>query len=83
MKREKRREEIQMKIEKRKKRRSAAILAQGPFLVRTCTVFFPVHDCLLQVSATQFCCFPPVLMARASGCACFSLAWLLFEYGFS
>ena len=31
---------------------------------------FPVHErfwfCLVQVSATQFCCFPPVLMARAS-----------------
>ena len=32
--------------------------------------FFPVHErfwfCLVQVSTTQFCCFPPVLMARAS-----------------
>ena len=31
---------------------------------------FPVHErfwfCLVQVSTTQFCCFPPVLMARAS-----------------
>ena len=31
---------------------------------------FPVHErfwfCLVQVSTTQFCCFPPVLFARAS-----------------
>ena len=33
-------------------------------------VFFPVHErfwfCLVQVSTTQFCCFPPILFARAS-----------------
>ena len=47
---------------------SVAILAQEPFPVRTCTVFFPVHErfwfCLVQVSTNQFSLFPPVLMAR-------------------
>ena len=47
---------------------SVAILAQETLLVRTCSVF-PVHEhfsfCLVQVSRTQLCRFPPVLMARA------------------
>ena len=46
---------------------SVAILAQEPFLVRTCAVFFLRHERfwfgLVQVSTTQFCSFSPVLMA--------------------
>ena len=48
---------------------SVAILAQEPFPVRTCTVFFRSRAfwfCLVQVSTTPFCCFLPLPMARVS-----------------
>ena len=49
---------------------SVAILAQEPFLVRTCTVFFPFTSAsgfaLSNFYNPVFVVFPPVLMARAS-----------------
>ena len=48
---------------------SAAILAQAIWCSNVHGVF-PVHErfwfCLVQVATTQFCSFPPVLMARAT-----------------
>ena len=55
---------------------------------------FPVYErfwfCLVQVSATQFCCFPPSWHVRIMEriclsilkCADISVTCLLFEYGF-
>ena len=53
---------------------AVAILAQEPFLVRTCTVFFPfTSDSGFALSKCQ---------QRWNGCASFFVTCLLFEYGF-